>query len=180
MRETVLGSERQGLAHVTSSDGQQALVIDQDPEYGAIMADVLAHRFSVDTTISPERGLQLLGQRRYQVVLVEWSGADETTSLVQVVRSALPYIGIVVTSVESLYSQARVRCFEAGADDFVQKPFHPAELAARVDRLAARVQDQTEGLHTPTRPGGVTDRHGRPTDASALHRHSRASSPSVR
>jgi len=35
-------------------------------------------------------------------------------------------------------SEDRVRAFEAGADDFVVKPFNPMELAARVKNLIRR------------------------------------------
>ncbi len=31
-------------------------------------------------------------------------------------------------------SKDKIRCFESGADDYILKPFNPAELVARIDR----------------------------------------------
>ncbi len=33
-----------------------------------------------------------------------------------------------------------LRAFELGADDYIQKPFNPSEVIARVRRLARRIQ----------------------------------------
>lgn len=36
-------------------------------------------------------------------------------------------------------SESRIRCLEAGADDYVVKPFNPRELAARVNGILRRI-----------------------------------------
>lgn len=36
-------------------------------------------------------------------------------------------------------SESRTRCLEAGADDYVVKPFNPRELAARVNGILRRI-----------------------------------------
>ncbi len=54
----------------------------------------------------------------------DWRTADSSISLIAI--SDIPYIGLAVEALE------------AGADDFLRKPFHHAELRARIRRLLER------------------------------------------
>jgi len=47
---------------------------------------------------------------------------------------------VVMTSSARLTSTQKAACFEAGADEFVEKPFHPQEFAARVRAVNRRVR----------------------------------------
>jgi DNA-binding response OmpR family regulator len=59
--------------------------------------------------------------------------------LLLTIREDPRYSTLPVVLVTSLGSEADViRGFELGADDYVVKPFHPAELVARVQRLLGR------------------------------------------
>lgn len=48
----------------------------------------------------------------------------------------------------------KVRGFEAGADDYLAKPFHPRELQARVDALLRLVQRESDRNPSSGLPGG--------------------------
>ena len=63
---------------------------------------------------------------------------DELLLLVRTLRDIRPGAVIVVTSRAHLLAGEIVACFEAGVDECVQSPFHPSELAARVQRFARR------------------------------------------
>ena len=59
--------------------------------------------------------------------------------LLLTIREDPRHATLPVVLVTSLGSEADViRGFELGADDYVVKPFHPAELVARVQRLLGR------------------------------------------
>jgi DNA-binding response OmpR family regulator len=51
---------------------------------------------------------------------------------------------IILSGEES--SEKRIQCLDAGADDFVVKPFNPAELAARIRVVLRRVSKLSLGL----------------------------------
>jgi DNA-binding response OmpR family regulator len=44
---------------------------------------------------------------------------------------------IILSGEES--SEKRIQCLDSGADDFIVKPFNPAELAARIRVILRRV-----------------------------------------
>jgi two-component system KDP operon response regulator KdpE len=66
------------------------------------------------------------------------------------VRQLAPEIGIVVLSVRD-GEEDKLRAFEAGADDYVTKPFRLRELAARLNAVRRRLAGGQ--LHAPLRSG---------------------------
>jgi DNA-binding response OmpR family regulator len=59
------------------------------------------------------------------------SGLEIVTHIRQVLKQSVP---IIVLSAEGLENTV-LQAFEIGANDFITKPFSPAELAIRVRRL---------------------------------------------
>ena len=117
---------------------RRALVVDDDAEYGHVIADALGPNFRSELVQSADEAMAALRAGPHDVVIIESNvaGADSVGELVTRLREIEPDVGIVVTSLVGLFARQTVQCFEAGADDYVPKPFHPAELRARVDRVA--------------------------------------------
>ena len=69
---------------------------------------------------------------------------------------ATAYLPVVMITASD--TQEKVRAIEAGADDFVTKPFDQAELLARVKSLVRvkRYQDTIDGRRPSWRPGTVS------------------------
>ena len=55
------------------------------------------------------------------------------------IREVSPCIGIVIVSVREALDD-KVRAFEAGADDYIMKPFRFRELAARLSAVRRRIR----------------------------------------
>ena len=73
----------------------------------------------------------------------------------RVLRSRPSLASIPVAFVTALTEEPeRLRGFQLGVDDYVAKPFRPAELVARVDRLVARAQ-RVGGIERKTLRGAL-------------------------
>ena len=74
-------------------------------------------------------------------------------SLCETIRHGDPYIGIIMASAKGQESD-KIRGLSIGADDYMTKPFSPAELTARIDALYRRIDsdgssNQIELKHGP-------------------------------
>ena len=65
------------------------------------------------------------------------------------IRMSDPHIGIIMLSAKS-QEMDKVTGLMTGADDYVTKPFSPAELTARVDALLRRMGEAPTPPETPT------------------------------
>jgi signal transduction histidine kinase len=112
-----------------------ALVVEDNPELRAFIADVLSARYRVRAASDGAEGLELARSLRPDVVvsdvaMPEMDGfelcrrlrLDERTKVIPVLLvTARTEVGSVLQG------------FDAGANDYVLKPFHATELMARVD-----------------------------------------------
>lgn len=64
-------------------------------------------------------------------------------------------IPIIMFTAKTLIDD-KVKGFEAGADDYLTKPTHPAELASRVKSILARNTAKKQGKDAPESPATVT------------------------
>ncbi len=125
-------------------------MLDDDPETLRYVRKVLSEAgYKPIVTADPEEALPLMEENRPHLVLLDLMlpGADG----IALMRDMLGVSDVPVIFI-SAYGQDRVvaRAFEAGATDYIVKPFSPTELVARV-RAALR---RSTGYHqsVPSEP----------------------------
>jgi adenylate cyclase len=113
------------------------LVVDDTPANVKLLEDLLVHRgHRVFTASSGHEALECLAKEKPDLVLLdivmpEMSGYE----VCRAIRASEDTRLLPVVMVTALDSAEKVRAIEAGADDFIEKPIHRAELLARVDSL---------------------------------------------
>src|SRR5208337_5346563 len=119
------------------------LVIDDEPQITRVLrAALTAQRFDVRTANDPEEGLLLFRDWLPDLVVTDLmmpglSGVEVCRAIRA--QSAIP---IVVLSVRD-HERSKVEALDAGADDYVTKPFSIQELLARVRAHLRRAPERT-------------------------------------
>lgn len=113
-------------------------ILDDEPEIRQMLADVLEDAGFDTLSFSRAREFEAaLSKHRPDVCLVDLSLPD-TDGLALVHRLALEQGAIVIIISGRAQVQDRVTGLELGADDYIIKPFDPAEVVARI---RARLRD---------------------------------------
>lgn len=118
------------------------ILVIEDNEHvaGAIRSMLEARKFAVDTAGDGETGLDYLLRDIYDLAIVDVGlprlhGFD-LTSRARAERLRTPIL--MLTARDAI--EDRVRGLEAGADDYLVKPFEQAELLARVHAILRRME----------------------------------------
>jgi two-component system OmpR family response regulator len=146
------------------------LVIEDDVRLRAVLVRGLEDNgYFVDAARTAEDARQMIGFTDYAVLIVDWrlpgmSGLE----LVRRVRSdALESAILMLTARDA--PDDRISGLDAGADDYLVKPFHFGELLARVRALQRRPHNSDGSL---LRCGGlVLDPRTREVDANGVALH---------
>jgi two-component system KDP operon response regulator KdpE len=126
------------------------LVVDDDPQIRRVMRITLTGQgYEVDDARNGENALEKLRDQRFDLVMLDMNmpgiGGLETCQLIRE-RSEIAIIVLTVRDSE----QDKVGALDAGADDYVTKPFNAPELWARV-RAALRRMPALHGSGTKGR-----------------------------
>ena len=122
---------------------ERILVIDDEPQITRVLrAAISAQGYDVRTANDPEEGLQVYRDWAPDLVITDLmmpglSGVEVTRAIR--VRAKTP---ILVLSVRD-HERAKVEALDAGADDYVTKPFGIQELLARVRAHLRRAPERT-------------------------------------
>jgi DNA-binding response OmpR family regulator len=116
------------------------LVIEDDPKLARLLTRVLQEEgYVVDGCSEGEPGLRQAQSGLYDLVVLDWMLPDlDGLSLCRRLRELGTSLPILMLTSRSELSE-RVMALDAGADDYMIKPFEIEELLARVRALLRRV-----------------------------------------
>lgn len=121
------------------------LIIEDDKAIRNLLSTVLElHGYQWREATSGKISIQELVSYKPQLVLLDLGLPDmDGTDLIRKVRS-WSTVPIIVVSARS-EDKDKIKAFDAGADDYITKPFNVDELLARVRALLRRVQYEETG-----------------------------------
>ncbi len=122
------------------------LVEDNEVAAKSIELKLTAEGHNVFITDLGEEAIELVGLYDYDVVLLDLE-LDDMTGLDVLRQIRLEKVRtpvIVVTAACDI--DTKVKALSAGADDFVTKPFHKAELVARINAVVRRSRGHAESI----------------------------------
>lgn len=136
-----------------SSPSIKVLIVDDEETHRALEKEVLSGpQYAVSEACSAQQALAMLREQEFDVVLTDkrMPGMDGD-ELCRQIRQQLGLELLPVIMVTGSNDRAELlKSLQAGASDFIHKPYNPMELIARTDSLAAhkRLTDQLENAET--------------------------------
>jgi two-component system KDP operon response regulator KdpE len=123
------------------SDGPRVLVVDDEPQIVRGLRVVLRNAgFQVDSAGTKEEALDALSHRPPDAVLLDLVLPDG--SGVDVCKQVREWSHVPIVVVSAVGDEReKVRALDAGADDYVTKPFGSQELTARLRAVLRRASD---------------------------------------
>jgi two-component system, OmpR family, KDP operon response regulator KdpE len=122
------------------SQPASVLVVDDEPALRkTLRASLSASGFSVSEARNGEEALGAVQQHLFDLVLLDINmpGANGIDACRRI-RTVAPQIGIIMITVRDSEND-KVHALEAGADDYVTKPFRLRELVARLRAVLRRM-----------------------------------------
>lgn len=135
-----------GPAETDGIHDAQLLVIDDSPEVLKLMKMLLSDEFDLELTTSAEKGLNILQEKNPDLVLcdVMMPGMDGHTFCKKVKsHDDFKHIPVILVTARS-GSEMIAEGIDAGADDYISKPFDSVELKARIRSLLRIRQIESE------------------------------------
>ena len=115
------------------------LVVEDEQKLALLIKRALvAERFSVDVASDGRTGLELAHTYDYDLIVLDLLlPALDGSEVLRRVRKANPVVPVLILTARDAVVD-KVTHFEAGADDYLTKPFAMAELLVRVKALLRR------------------------------------------
>src|SRR5580658_1908483 len=125
------------------------LIVEDDRKLAEFVARGLrAERFAVDIASDGLEGRGYLEAYRYDLLILDLMLPQLSgTELLRRVRQTQSQLPVLVLTARDA-TEDKVRHFEAGADDYLTKPFDIAELAVRVKALLRRTPQERADVLT--------------------------------
>jgi DNA-binding response OmpR family regulator len=116
------------------------VVEDEEKVVRFVTLGLRAERFAVDHTPDGRTGLQMALDTSYDLLIVDLMLPELSgTELISRLRRHNTTVPVIVLTARDAVED-KVRNFEAGADDYITKPFAFAELLVRIKALLRRGQ----------------------------------------
>ncbi len=133
------------------SQSRVLVVDDERPIRRALHATLSPLGFDIEEASGGEQAVSFVRTERYDAILLDINMPDMNgIDACRTIRSLSPRLPILMVTVRDS-EEDKIKALDAGADDYVTKPFHVGELMARVRAAVRRshvIQDQTGTLIT--------------------------------
>jgi two-component system, OmpR family, response regulator QseB len=132
------------------ADDRRLLLVEDDHDMADMVAALLTDEgYPVDVAHDGQRGLHLALSRRHPLMVIDRGlpGIDGLDLLTRLRRVGVTSRILLLTALDD--PAQRVLGLDAGADDYLGKPFDVPELLARVRALHRRHLDTAEALPLP-------------------------------
>lgn len=156
---------------MTQADARpRVLLVEDDRALGPLLVEILSEVYDVDHAQDGQRGLHLALTRSYQLMVVDRGlpGIEGVELIGRLRRHGLTTPVLVLTARGTIAD--RVAGLDAGAEDYLVKPFEIDELLARLRALLRRPGELAERLDLGTRQFDIAGRRvigpGEPVDLS--------------
>ena len=118
------------------------LVVDDDPNVQRLLSYTLKQEgYEVITAADGAEGFRLWGEEEPALILLDVMlpklDGYQVATKIRAEEGSATHVPIIMLTAEAEVEQ-KIRGLRAGADDYLVKPFHPAELLARIRSLLAR------------------------------------------
>ena len=130
-----------------SAESVRLLIVEDDQDTAGMLGELFrGEGYQVDLAFDGQRGLHLGLSRSYQVMIIDRGlpAIDGVDLIQRLRRSGVVSRMLVLTALSQ--TADRVTGLDAGADDYLVKPFEVDELLARVRALCRRHLDDAEVL----------------------------------
>lgn len=122
---------------------QYILIVEDEPSIAELISVNLSHSgFDVKVALQADEALLLIRERAPQLIILDWMLPGKSgVQFAKELRSsdACKHLPILMLTAKGEESD-KVAGLDAGADDYVTKPFSPKELIARVNALLRRYE----------------------------------------
>ena len=155
-----------GVAGASAPQGKTVLVVDDEPTIVEIVGRYM-ERAGFETYTAPDgyKALDVATEHRPDLVVLDvmLPGIDGIEVMERLQERPGPPIAVILLTARGEESD-RLVGLRNGADDYVVKPFSPAELVARVEAVLRRIappaaaEDQPPIVHGPLRVEPATRR----------------------
>lgn len=121
------------------------LVVDDDPKLLKMLQRTLVYEnLNVITAVNGEDALPMVDEQKPDLLIVDWMMPRmDGVTLIRTLREDENKIMVLMLTARDAIEN-RVDGLESGADDYLVKPFAPAELVARVHALLRRIEPKPE------------------------------------
>ncbi len=123
------------------------LIVEDEKELREQISKLVsAEKFVCDTAADGREGLYLGEEYDYDLAIIDLGlPLLDGTELIRQLRAKQRHFPILILTARGAW-QDKVEGLEAGADDYLTKPFHPEELRARINALLRRASGHASPL----------------------------------